>query len=520
MTKSDHLVCKLDEIIKEKSNEKVNILKKQLSDDLSDINASISQKKNNIINQINETITNINDKKEKIVNDFEQEYNQSSLPAIRSSRPDMTLLIEISVLVILLIVLYLIWPYLSASKSYLFSQEQYMKALELPESSFSIGELSQIRIELEAFKKYFEYFDSPPYSLENQGIYDLNKGVIFLPILSFMIIYIVPPFVILYIIWFIITYWKYVIAALWGWFLMIYSYTTKLIECKLASKWYIRMVTGWTECSPSFSEYFNAWRRQYVDIPVYYEKLRYVQEYYAIKQRYYTIPKKYYIDLPSERYQIKLEYLQKVYINRAAEVFLKKLVDIYGNYYEMPRDELYLYLLGNNKNLAALWSKINQTKKQVLGLPYESATPSGSKCTCPATDTPAKVIKNLISSDINLVNDDLKTAADKIKQLYDNISQIKESDTKPCETIVNNRNTIYFGLLSITILFFVILYAYSKIFGTPKWWYLIISPTWKFVTGLNLQLIFKGKWWDYSIYSIIAIFFAIVGYILYSVTGS
>ena len=222
-----------------------------------------------------------------------------------------------------------------------------------------------------------------------------------------------------------------------------------------------------------------------------------------------------------------MEYLQKVYVNRAADVFLKKLVDWYSTYYELPRDELYRYLLRNNKNLAAVWSKVNQTKKQVMGLPYESATSSGSKCTCPATQTPVKIIKNLVSSDINLAKDDIKTAADKVKQLYDEISKVRDQATekitaKPCEagdTVVKNRNNIYFGILFAVILFFVLLYGYSQVFGTPEWWYAIISPTWKFATGLNLQPVLQSKWWDYSVYFVIALIFIITGYTLYNLRG-
>ena len=520
MPNPNNHVCELNDIIKQKILGKVETTKGNLYDRLIDIKSTVSQKKDDIKNRVNTTVANINVKKNETVSNLIQKYEQTSIPAMRSARPDVTLFIEISVLVGILIMLYIIWPYLSADKSHIFSKEQYLKAAELPESAYSISELSKIRVELESLKKYFEFFNSPPYSPENQGINDLNRGVIFLPIISFLVIYIVPPFVILYIIWFIVTYWKYVIAAVWAWFLMMWNFTSKLIECKLASKWYVRLVTGWTECSPNFTDYFNAWRRQYVDIPVYYEKLKYVQEYYEVKNRYYTIPKRYYIDLPSSRSKIKIEYLRKVYVNRAADVFLKKLLDWYGVYYELPRDELYRYLLRNNKNLAAIWSKVNQTKKQVMGLPYESATVSGSKCTCPSTQTPAKIIKNL-------AKDDIKTAADKVKKLYDMINESRDKtsekiNVKPCEAvnvIVSNRNRIYFVALFSVILFFVILYCYSQIFGTPKWWYAIISQTWKFKTGLNLEQVLQSKMWDYSVYFVIGLIFTMSGYFLYRFRG-
>ena len=522
MSNSDQLVCKLDDIIKQKTSEQVNAIKQNIDQKIDQVTDKINETQKNIKEQISETISNLKNQKENVINNISEKYNQTPISQWRSARPDITLLVEITILVAIIIFFYSIWPYLSIPKSPIFTNEQYLRALQLSENDFSIAELSKIRVELKALTDYVQYFQSLPFSPENQGIYDLNKGVIFLPIISFIIIYIVPPFVILYIVWFIITYWRYVIAAIWGWLVMIYRYSSTLIECKLAEKWYIRMVTGWTPCSPNFSEYFNAWRKQYVDIPVYYERLKYIQEYYAAKRKYYTIPKRYYIDLPRERYQIKTEYLRKVYVDRAIDVFLRKLVDWYRIYYELPRDELYRYLLRNNQNLAAIWSKVHQTQKQIRGLPYESATPSGAKCTCPPSQTPIKIISDMISSDINLTKDDLKTATDKVSQLYDDINQIKEKQKiKLCDTadhVVKNRNSIYLWLIFSIILFFVLLYGYSNIFGTPNWFYTLTGPIWRLTTQVktltpNLMQVHN----DYSIYFIILIITATIGYILYKI---
>ena len=522
MSQPEQLVCDLNDIIKQKTSSKVSSIKQNLTDTIKQINTTIHSKTTEIKGKITETQSSIKNKTSQTISNITQEYHQTPISQWRSHRPDVTLLVEITVFVIILMWLYSIWPYLSASKSFIFSKEQYMKASMLPESAYSIDEMSKIKIELKALKDYFDYFTSPPYSLENQGIFELNKGVIFLPIISFIVIYIVPPFVILYIIWFIITYWKYVLAAVWGWFLMIYHFGSKLVECKLASKWYIRMVTGWSTGCPDFSQYFNAWRRQYIDIPVYYEKLKYIQEYYAAKEKYYTIPKRYYIDLPKERYKVKTDFLQKVYVDRATEVFLKKLVDWYHTYYELPRDELYHYLLRNNKNLGTIWAKTKQTQKQVSGLEYDSTTPSGALCSCPGTQTPVRIISDLVSSDINLATDDFKTAADKVKQLYDDINLSRENKMPHLTTcqladkVVNNRNSIYFTSIIIIVLFFIVLFGYSAAFGTPSWFYRIIGPTWQFVT-VNSKPMLRAKWWDYSIYLIIATIMGIIGFGLYKV---
>ena len=517
---SNQLVCKLDDILKEKAQKKAEDLKQNLNEKINQISADINEKKENIQKTITDAVSQVTNKKDEVISNVVQTYQRTPIAEWRSARPDLTLLIEITIIVGILIVLYSIWPHLSAARSTVFSKEQYLKAAQLPESAYSIDELSKIKVELKALKDYFDHFESNPFSPENQGLYDLNRGVIFLPIISFVVIYIVPPFVILYIIWFIITYWRYVINALWGWFVMLYRFGSTLAECKLAEKWYIRMVTGWSECSPNFSDYFNAWKREYVDIPVYYERLRYVQEYYAAKQRYYTIPKRYYIDIPRERYQVKMEYLRKVYVDRAVEVFLKKLVDWYHLYYELPRDELYRYLLRSNQNLAAVWARVHQTQRQIRGLPYESTTPTGAKCTCPATPTPVKIMTNIVSDDINLVKDDLKTASEKVKQLYDDISKVREKQKeKLCETadnVVKNRNYIYFGIILMIILFFILIYGYSKIYGTPAWFYRLTGPTWHFAM-VNLRPMLVQRSWDYSLYFVIVLVLAIIGYGLYRV---
>jgi hypothetical protein len=519
---SNKLVCQLNDVIAQKASEKAKAMQSGLNDKVTQLRQSITAQHEALKSSITEKTAELKSQKDKAVAGVSQLYSSTPIAEWRSARPDLTLLVEITLLVIILMMLYSVWPYLSAANSHIFSKEQYLRASMLSESDYSINELGKIKTELQALTDYFKYFDSPPYSPENQGIYDLNKGVIFLPIISFVIIYIVPPFVILYIIWFIWNYWRYVIAAVWGWFLMLYHYGSKLVECKLAEKWYIRMVTGWGTGCPDFGQYFNAWRRQYVDIPVYYEKLKYIQEYYAAKLKYYTIPKRYYIDLPRERYKIKTQYLEKVYVDRATEVFLKKLVDWYHTYYELPRDELYRYLLGSDKNLKNIVTKADQTQKQVRGLAYTSTTPSGSTCTCPGMQTPMKIVGEMVSTDINLAKDDLQTAVQKVKQLYDNIHAVRQkprvhlSACQMADKVVNNRNQIYFGVIGAILLFFLLLYGYTSVYGTPNWFYSIIAPTWQFVT-VNSRPMFLANWWDYSIYLIIAVIMGVIGYGLYLV---
>lgn len=509
-------VCDLNENIKTQTSEKIESLKNNLKKTLEKIDQTVQSGTQSVKDKANQTSNKVSDLKSDII----QRYYQTPIGSWRNARPDITLLLEITVIIVLLLTVYAIGPYLSGETMKNFTREQYLRASELPQTAFSIGEIGKVNTELRALDDYMARYKSDPFSPENQGIYDLQRGTIFLPIIEFIVIYVVPPFVVLYLIWFILTYWKYVISALWGWFLMIYSYSTKLIECKLASKWYIRMVTGWRRCNPRFSDYFNKWRRKYVDVPVYHEKLRYIREYYAAKQRYYTIPKRYYVDIPRERYKIKTEYLRKVYVERTTNVFLKKLLDWYQIYYELPRDELYGYLLRNNANLAALWAKLIQSKKQVFGLPYEKTTPSGGKCSCPATRTPVKLVSNFVEEEVNLIKDDVKTAVNKVQNLYDNIGQIRSkyeiSSCQVADQVIENRNNIYLTILLSMVIFIVIVYIYSEIFGTPHWVYSIISPTWTFVTTNSNAVLTQGNW-DYRVILVIVVLMGSLGYGLYQI---
>ena len=117
--------------------------KDNLKNTLSQINDTISQKTQAVKSKITETTQSIKNKKDNVWNDLVQKYHQTPISKLRNQRPDVTLLLEVTVVVILLVLLYLIWPYLSASKSHIFSKEQYLKAAQLPESQFTVDEMSK-----------------------------------------------------------------------------------------------------------------------------------------------------------------------------------------------------------------------------------------------------------------------------------------------------------------------------------------------------------------------------------------
>jgi len=264
-------------------------------------------------------------------------------------RPDIVFLAVIGFALISAFALYGLAPYFQTVAPPIYTATQLEMAKNLPESAFTLDEISKVDLEVKGLESHASYFTSNPYSLANSGIYDLLLSVAILPLVMFFIMFVLPPLILAYGIWFMLRFWPYVMHASWGWFLAMYSYFNDLIQGKLGCKWYIRMVTGWRCRNPNFNTYVTTWRRRYVDRPVYEERLKYMQTFVWAKRKFYDIPLEKYINLPLKKLMLTLKYAKKIYIDRAFDIFLKTLKKNYPIYYERPRDEFYNWLLEKNK---------------------------------------------------------------------------------------------------------------------------------------------------------------------------
>jgi hypothetical protein len=398
---------------------------------------------------------------------------------LRKTRPDLTLLLEIVVVIAIIIILYKALPYFTGTVKPGFSKAQFQKALNLPPSAFTVQQLAQVNIESNAFKAYGDFFKEArsPYSWKNSGMPDLMMASILMPFIVITFQFIVPPFVIGYIMWFIYHYWKYVYSGTIAWITMLYNYFTTLLQCRFGCKWYVRMMTGWGCCSPRFSDYVNGWRKEYVDKPIYYEKLKYFRKYYWAKKHYYEIPYRKYISIPSKKYKVKVNFAKKMYIDRALEVFLSKLLGSYPKTYVKPRDRFYTMLLSSNKNLAAAYAKTKQAKAQIEGKSYKSITPNGKMCVCPATKTPLSQIKKAIKTESGNAKDDLITLIDETKKAYNKLNQIPDLDCDTVDNIIENRRSIGGTMLLVTGIIVFALIGYSTLYGTPFWLLNMVGPT-------------------------------------------
>jgi hypothetical protein len=401
----------------------------------------------------------------------------------RHRRPDLTLLMEILLLVSLLVIGYYMWPYFTSTVKPNFTQEQLLKASSMPQSSFSLEELANVDLEVKSLGEYARFFEGGPYSIQNTGIPDLLISVAVFPLIMIFVQFVLPPLVISYILWFIIRFWPYVIRAAWGWFIMMYRYFTNLITGKLGCKWYIRMVTGWSCRGHSFYSYFVEWRRRYIDRPIYYEKLRYIRKYYQARDEYVIKPYNEFVVKPLRRYRIHATYAKQVYVDRAIEVFLKGLRDSYPQFYTMPRDEFYRWLLGQNRYLAGVFARAMQAKAQIEGRPYRSITEQGKQCMCPASKTPVRTLKKRMKKQLKDAVEDVEMLAKITRDVYDKANKVTKKamevsrDCETADTLIKNRRSVASYMLLGSVLAMLGLGLWSYLFGTPLWLRYMMKPT-------------------------------------------
>lgn len=156
------------------------------------------------------------------------------------------------------------------------------KVSNLPYPVFSMIDKQNDLIK-ESWEKWYQYFYlQNTSSLAKIDERFINEGNASRPFWNFFITNIFPTIILGYIIWVIIKYYKYVFAAMWGFFIMLYSFFTKKVECTLAAKWYIRMVTGWKKCKVSFSDYLNRWYNDFILRPIKEQHINYRKAYDSI----------------------------------------------------------------------------------------------------------------------------------------------------------------------------------------------------------------------------------------------
>jgi len=387
-------------------------------------------------------------------NNFVQKVTSSMqdyLNPAKSSRPDLVFFRNVLFLLAAVVIVYYALPRLSSSVSTGFSAAQFQKAAKLPESAFNIEEIAKVNGEVKAFQDHKTFFDDGgAYSYDNTGNREIGRTSVAMPMLVFFLQFVLPPVAIGYIIWFVLNYWKYVMAALWGWYIMLYTYFTNLIQGRLGCKWYIRWVTGWDCFTPNFAQYVINWRKRYIDGPIYQEKLKYIAQYRAAKLKYYTRPFKHYIGDPVERAKIRNEYAQKIAFDRTLEVMMKNARDTYDGSGALGSSSKVGKIYGS------IFGRLQQSKEDLDDLRngYESQTITGDQCTCPPVTTGLNI-------DVSLPS----------------VSMGQFRACEAADRVINSRASVIGSIIVLLIAALIVIYFITLKFGTPVFVKNIVSQT-------------------------------------------
>jgi hypothetical protein len=272
-------------------------------------------------------------------------------------RPDIGILVLILASILFVILVLKLKNFLFHTDRY--SRYQLAKASGMKISDFRIDELAVAELEADGIKEYNKTFTREPYSLENSGVYDLQKVSAILPIVMFFIMYVMPVITVVYIGWFIYFYWTYVVAAAWNfWKRCIYEFTTDKVTGSMGCKWYVRLFMGFRCRNPKFSNYFFPWKKEFIDRPIYFENLKYLREYIQARRKYYEVPYLNYITIPWKKFKIHLKYLKRTYIDRSLNIFFRQFWETHAEDYDLPRNEFYHWIMNDKlKNEEKLYPR-------------------------------------------------------------------------------------------------------------------------------------------------------------------
>jgi hypothetical protein len=393
-------------------------------------------------------------------------------------RPDMVFLLEAIVVFILLIGAIRISPYIFKDKLP-YTKEELENIKKLNITNFSMEEIAKIEMELKSLEDYKEFFNFEPFSEDATGNKNIQASAVMLPMVSFILVFVVPPIVGAYLVWFIIKYWKIVFIAVIEFMKMIIEFSTKAIEGMLAQKWWIRKFTHWHKHSPSFGSYFDKWKRKYVDRPIYKEQMKYAKTYFKYKRIYWDIPYRKHITVPKERLAIKLEFAKKLYITRALDTVFTKVLNIDKHPSKIKKADLINHLNAANnadidKSTAQAFAQLKQT----------SAALSGKQIKI--NDNKTAIINNINNKPLNDLKKNInKNSNETIEHFVNNTNLLY--DMKHLKQKINTDAITYFITIFLFSIITIFIIYYFKLYNYGVYFYLFTTIVLTFIIDIILS---------------------------------
>lgn len=348
-----------------------------------------------------------------------------------------------------------------------YTTEQYEQAMKLPENAYSREELQRASEYKKSFQDWMDYYKSEDaFSEYNIGTTEIRRGNDLREPIKFMIQYVIPYAILAYMVWFVIKYFKYVLAAIWGFFVTVYQFVTKKITCKLAEKWYIRLATGWSRCHPKFGKYIDDWENRYIKRPIAQERISYLRGVETIRLAY-----------KQGGYKYPFSWLWDWIYN------------FWYIYVELPTQELYLQLTRFHPTYVVYPYDILTEKPK----PYTSKTKKGKVCKCPPKKSVytklncyLKKSRCKVSKNVKNTKETINTTANHIKNVRHSANKKVESLKKKlpnapsCETVQTKSKKAAQGIWTILMILTTGIIVYSLMYKTPKIVDKLFTPVYNF----------------------------------------
>jgi len=393
------------------------------------------------------------------------------------------LYVDISLSIVVCIFLYKLYPFLKRlMHTTNYTQEQLDNASKLPLDAYSREDLRKVEEFRKSFVDWLEFYKSEDaFSENNVGIPEIRRGNDLREPFKFMIQYVIPYVILAYIVWFIVKYIKYVIAAIWGFFVTVYQFVTKKITCKLAEKWYIRMGTGWSRCNPNFGQYVDQWKNQYVVRPVVTERITYLKAVDTAKTSYNA---KFGEKSP---FTMFMDWLFDWF-----NTFMDWLYNLKRTFFDLPLQELYLQLIQFHPTYVV---KPYEIPPKHRGDAYPSKTKKGKVCKCPPRKTvykkmsqylskvpnKAKCMKSKIINSAKIANTHIDNINAKTNATISKVSKMATLPTISADC--NTGKKIAQGIWTTLMILTVCVVVYSLMYNNN-----VLGTVYKFKNSYNYKL--------------------------------
>lgn len=367
-----------------------------------------------------------------------------------------------------------------------YTPEQFNNAKKLPEDAYSKEDLRKVKEFRDSFQNWINYYKQEnAFSPDNVGTPEIQRGSVLRQPMLFIIQYVIPYVIVAYMVWFVVKYIKYVLAAIWGFFVAIYQFITEKITCKLAEKWYIRLVTGWSRCNPNFSSYVDNWQNTYVTRPLAEERIAYLRGVQQAKIMYQT---------NKQNWKFNGEFDWSFGIGS----LWNWLGDWKRMYIDLPIEELYLRIIDFHPTYVVKPYEIVSTEgdrrqKKLAGDAYPSKTKKGKICKCPPRKTVMKKLTNYLQAAPSInVKKSVAGIDNSLKKIRSSIhlpkglgKKVSDSlgDCQTLDNIVDKKKTIAKVLWTSMMLSTTAIVVYSLLYGSPGWLSNLTNPVFQFTNG-------------------------------------